>query len=184
MKFIPTEFDGLVLIEPSIFEDERGYFFESFNARRFQDGMKELDLLAPEFVQDNHSCSTKGVLRGLHFQRPPFGQGKLVRVVKGSAFDVAVDIRPESRTYGKWFGTHLNAIQHRMLWIPEGFAHGFQALEDDTHFLYKTTSFYEPGSEGCIRWDDPDIGIQWPIDNPILNPKDATAPFFSAKTGI
>jgi len=173
------EMSGLAIIEPTLFRDERGFFFESFNNEKFARALKAAGLEAPrEFVQDNHSCSARGVLRGLHFQREPFEQGKLVRVVKGSAYDVAVDIRPESPTYGKSFGMVLDAIDHKMLWIPPGFAHGFQALEDDTHFLYKTTAYYNRESEGAIRWDDPTLSIEWPLHDPILADKDRAAPVF------
>lgn len=163
----------VVLFEPAVFGDERGAFFESFNQRAFA----ELTGSDRVFVQDNHSISHKHVLRGLHYQLPPFAQGKLVRVVSGSAFDVAVDIRRGSPTFGKWVGEILSAQNRRQLWIPEGFAHGFLALEDGTEFLYKTTAFYDKASEGSIRWDDPDIGIDWPRDSePVLNEKDKMAP--------
>ncbi len=164
MKFIQTAIPDVVILEPQVFEDERGWFMESFNEQRFHQGLRELGLTPPRpFVQDNHSCSHKGVLRGLHFQRAPYPQGKLVRVVKGAAFDVAVDIRPGSPTFGQWVSVELTAENKRLFWIPEGFAHGFLALEDDTHFLYKTTDYYAKEAEGVIRWDDPEIGIEWPI---------------------
>ena len=177
MKMIPTAIPDVVVIEPQAFEDERGWFMESFNEQRFPHGLRELGLTPPRpFVQDNHSCSHKDVLRGLHFQRPPYAQGKLVRVVRGAAFDVAVDIRPGSPSFGKWVSAELSAENHRMLWVPEGFAHGFLALEDDTHFLYKTTDYYCKECEGAIRWDDPEIGIEWPeIDSVIIGEKDRRA---------
>ncbi|MBA4177048.1 MAG: dTDP-4-dehydrorhamnose 3,5-epimerase [Leptothrix sp. (in: Bacteria)] len=181
MRLLPTELPGVVIVEPAVFADERGWFCESFNEPRFHAALAPLGLPAPRaFVQDNHSCSRAGVLRGLHFQRPPHAQGKLVRVVKGAVFDVAVDIRPGSPTFGRWTGLELNAENKRQLWIPEGFAHGFIALQDDTHFLYKTTDVYARDCEGGIRWDDPDIRITWPlpagIAAPLLAPKDAAAP--------
>ncbi len=179
MKLIPTTLRDVVIVEPAVFGDERGWFMESYNDRRFNAALQELGLPpARPFVQDNHSRSAKGVLRGLHYQLPPHPQGKLVRVVKGSAFDVAVDIRRGSPTFGQWVGVELTAQNHRQLWIPEGFAHGFVALEDDTHFLYKTTDFYAKDCEGAIRWDDAEIGIEWPgLDGmaPLVAPKDAAA---------
>lgn len=163
MKFVQSAIADVVIIEPSIFGDERGWFLESFNEKKFHTELIALGLPAPSaFVQDNHSCSAKGVLRGLHFQRAPFAQGKLVRVVQGAAFDVAVDIRPDSSTYLQWVGVELNSVNNRMLWIPEGFAHGFVALEDNTHFLYKTTNYYDKQSEGVLHWSDSSLGIQWP----------------------
>ena len=163
MKFISTEIPDVVIIEPAVFADERGWFMESFNQQRFFKGLSELGLPQPRpFVQDNHSFSGAGVLRGLHYQLPPHAQGKLVRVTHGAAFDVAVDIRPGSATFGRWVGVTLSAANHRQLWIPEGFAHGFVALEDNTHFLYKTTDVYDKASEASIAWNDPTLGIQWP----------------------
>ena len=167
----------VVLIEPRVFADERGAFFESFNQR----GFAEATGLERTFVQDNHSVSKKGVVRGLHYQLPPHAQGKLVRVVRGAAFDVAIDIRRGSPTFGRWVGETLSAENHRQLWVPEGFAHGFMALEDDTEFLYKTTDFYAKDSERAIRWDDPILAIAWPFtDAAIVNAKDAAAPAFAA----
>lgn len=167
--------DAVVLFEPDVFADDRGSFHESFNARRFAEAVGE----TRDFVQDNHSVSQAGVLRGLHFQLAPHAQGKLVRVVKGSAFDVAVDLRPQSPTFGGWVGEVLSADNHLQLWVPEGFAHGFLALEDDTHFLYKTTDFYDRASERSIVWDDPTIAIDWPlIGGPLLSGKDRDAPSF------
>ena len=177
MKLIQTDIPDVVIIEPQVFGDERGWFMESFNENRFHDGLVSLGLPVPRsFVQDNHSCSSKGVLRGLHFQRAPYAQGKLVRVVRGSAFDVAVDIRKDSPTYGKWTGIELSADNKKMFWVPEGFAHGFVALEDDTHFLYKTTDYYNKESEDAIRWNDPDLNIHWPdLDQFMVNEKDSQA---------
>lgn len=175
MKATPLAIPAVILFEPRAFEDERGLFFESFNQREFEAAVGH----PVTFVQDNHSISRKGVLRGLHFQRSPFAQGKLVRVVHGAAFDVAVDIRQGSPTYGKWVGETLSAQNRRQLWVPEGFAHGFIALEDGTEFLYKTTNFYDKASEGAVRWDDPTIGIDWPMGAPLLSEKDAQAPALS-----
>lgn len=180
MKLIRTDIPDVVILESAVFPDSRGWFTESFNERRFHEGLRELGLTPPRpFVQDNHSSSSKGVLRGLHYQMPPYPQGKLVRVVNGAAFDVAVDIRRGSPTFGKWVGVELTAQNHRSLWIPEGFAHGFVALEDDTHFLYKTTDYYARDCERTLRWDDPDIGIAWPAlpagVTPTLAEKDASA---------
>ncbi|RRS02281.1 dTDP-4-dehydrorhamnose 3,5-epimerase [Aquabacterium soli] len=165
MKFTQTAIPDVVIIEPAVFGDARGWFMESFNLPKFVAGLAEFGLPAPRpFVQDNHSCSQAGVLRGLHFQRTPHAQGKLVRVTKGRAFDVAVDIRSGSPTFGRWVGVELTAANNKQLWLPEGFAHGFVALEDDTHFLYKTTDVYAKDCEGSIAWNDPDIGIRWPLD--------------------
>jgi dTDP-4-dehydrorhamnose 3,5-epimerase len=180
MKFIPTELPGVVIVEPAVFGDDRGWFYESFNEPKFHAGLRELGLPMPKpFVQDNHSKSAAGVLRGLHYQRPPHAQGKLVRVARGRVWDVAVDIRHDSPTFGQWVGVELSAENRRQLWIPEGFAHGFLSLEDDTEFLYKTTDVYAKECEGAIRWNDPDLAIDWPL-NPELPPsladKDAAAP--------
>jgi len=174
MKVTPTALPEVLILEPKVFGDERGFFMESWNARTFS----EATGLDVQFVQDNHSCSRAGVLRGLHYQLPPHPQGKLVRVVKGRAFDVAVDIRRHSPHFGRWWGLELNAENRQQLWIPEGFAHGFLALEDDTHFLYKTTDVYARDCEQAIRWDDPAIGIRWPETcvSRQLAPKDASAP--------
>jgi dTDP-4-dehydrorhamnose 3,5-epimerase len=180
MKLVPTELPGVVLIEPAVFGDDRGWFMESFNAPRLDAALRELGLPpAPGFVQDNHSCSQAGVLRGLHYQLPPHAQGKLVRVTRGRAWDVAVDIRRGSPTFGRWTGAELTADNRHQLWIPPGFAHGFVALEDDTHFLYKTTDVYARDCERAIRWDDPALAIAWPLPPglaPRLAPKDAAAP--------
>jgi dTDP-4-dehydrorhamnose 3,5-epimerase len=181
MKFTPTRLPDVVIIEPTVFSDERGWFMESYSAKRFADGLAALGLPLPRpFVQDNESMSARGVLRGLHYQLPPHPQGKLVRVVQGAALDVAVDIRRGSPTFGQWVGAELNAENRRQLWIPEGFAHGFVALQDDTRFLYKTTDFYAKDCERAIRWDDPAIGIDWPIDlTPRLAAKDGQAPLLA-----
>jgi|TARA_R110002020_G_scaffold113973_1_gene262209 dTDP-4-dehydrorhamnose 3,5-epimerase len=164
----------VILFEPRVFEDDRGYFFESFNQKLFDEAVGR----SVAFVQDNHSASQKNVLRGLHFQTEPSAQGKLVRVVRGAAFDVAVDVRQGSPTFGKWVGETLTGENRRQLWIPEGFAHGFVALEDNTEFLYKVTSFYDRDCDRSLRWDDPTIGIEWPVvGTPLLSAKDAAAPF-------
>jgi dTDP-4-dehydrorhamnose 3,5-epimerase len=184
MKLLPTPLPGVVIIEPAVFSDERGWFYESFNEARFEAALLDIDLPAPRrFVQDNHSSSKAGVLRGLHYQLPPHAQGKLVRVVQGAAFDVAVDIRCGSPHFGQWFGVELTANNKRQLWIPEGFAHGFIALEDDTHFLYKTTDVYAKDCERSVLWSDAAIGIRWPlpagITTPLIAAKDAGAPLLA-----
>lgn len=177
MKLTQTAIPDVVLIEPTVFADERGWFMESFNEQRFHKELTKLGLPTPHpFVQDNHSCSNKGVLRGLHYQTAPHAQGKLVRVTQGAAFDVAVDIRKDSPTFGQWTGAELNTKNKHMLWIPEGFAHGFVALEDNTHFLYKTTDYYAKECERAIRWDDSNLAINWPDDsNLIVSEKDKSA---------
>jgi dTDP-4-dehydrorhamnose 3,5-epimerase len=185
MKLVTTELAGLVVVEPTVFRDDRGWFYESFNEARFAAGLAELGLPpAPRFVQDNHSCSRAGVLRGLHYQLPPQAQGKLVRVVRGSAWDVAVDIRTGSATFGRWIGLELSADNHRQIWIPPGFAHGFIALQDDTHFLYKTTDVWSKACERSILWNDPAIGIAWPslpgVSAPLVATKDSEAPTLAA----
>jgi dTDP-4-dehydrorhamnose 3,5-epimerase len=184
MKILPTTLPGVVIIEPAVFGDDRGWFYESFNEARFNAALDEIGLPpAPRFVQDNHSSSKAGVLRGLHYQLPPQAQGKLVRVVQGAAWDVAVDIRAGSATFGQWFGLELNADNKRQLWLPAGFAHGFVALQDDTHFLYKTTDVWSKACERAIRWNDPAIAIAWPmpagIAAPLVAPKDAAAPLLA-----
>lgn len=168
----PTDIPGVLILEPKVFGDARGFFFESFNQRDFE---QATGLTGIAFVQDNHSRSAKGVLRGLHYQLPPKAQGKLVRVVKGAVFDVAVDIRQGSPTFGQWVGVELSEANHRQLWIPPGLAHGFLTLSDSADFLYKTTDTYSPEHERCIRWDDPAIGIEWPALDmaPLLSAKDA-----------
>ncbi len=180
MNIVETAISGLLIIEPRVFGDARGFFMETWNAHAFTEA--GLDLT---FVQDNHSRSQKGVLRGLHFQKPG-AQGKLVRVTRGAVFDVAVDLRASSPTFGEWVGVELSAANHRMFWVPEGFAHGFLTLEDDTDFLYKCTAPYAPQSEHTLAWDDPAVGIEWPLGGlePLISDKDrvglalADAPVF------
>ena len=173
MQATKLDIDGLVVFEPKVFGDDRGAFFESFNETRF----REATGADVRFVQDNHSISKQGVVRGLHYQLEPHAQGKLVRVAVGAAYDVAVDIRKSSPTFGKWAGVELSATNRKQFWIPAGFAHGFLALEEGTEFLYKTTDFWHGASERSIRWDDPAIGIKWPLGvAPILSGKDAAAP--------
>lgn len=169
MNIIETKLPGPLIIEPRVFGDARGFFLEAWNEKAFAEA--GLDLA---FVQDNHSHSQKGVLRGLHFQNPG-PQGKLVRVVRGAVFDVAVDLRRSSEHFGKWVGAELSAANHRMFWVPEGFAHGFLTLEDDTDFLYKCTAPYAPEAEHSLAWNDPAIGIEWPLQGiaPIISEKDA-----------
>jgi dTDP-4-dehydrorhamnose 3,5-epimerase len=173
MKIELTNIKDLFLILPDVFPDDRGYFFESFQKEKFT----KLGISA-DFVQDNESSSAKGVLRGLHFQSPPYAQGKLVRVVRGSALDVAVDLRKSSTTYGKWESVILSADNKTMLWIPEGFAHGFLTLEDYTIFQYKCTNFYNRESECGIIWNDPDLNIDWGIDKPVVSEKDLKGMLF------
>lgn len=176
MNFIKTDIPDVIIFEPKVFGDERGFFLESFNQKLFE----EATGLKREFVQDNHSKSSKGVLRGLHYQLPPMAQGKLVRVVQGEVFDVAVDIRKSSPTFGQWVGVLLSAENKRQLWIPEGFAHGFLTLSDTAEFLYKTTNYYSPKDEGCITWNDSSLAIKWPdINNIIVSAKDQAAPEFA-----
>lgn len=181
MQFTATRLPDVVIIEPTVFSDERGWFMESFSQNRFVDGLAALGLPAPRpFVQDNESMSSAGVLRGLHYQLPPHPQGKLVRVTQGAALDVAVDIRRNSASFGQWVAVELSADNRRQLWIPEGFAHGFVALQDETRFLYKTTDFYARNCERAILWDDPAIGIVWPAGlQPRLAAKDASAPLLT-----
>ena len=167
--------DGPLLIAPMLFNDERGYFYESFNQLKFEKLVSGI-----QFLQDNESCSRKGVLRGLHFQNPPHAQGKLVRVVKGRVLDVAVDIRKNSSTYGQYISVELSALNHEMLWIPPGFAHGFLSLEDDTIFLYKCTNNYNKESEGGLLWNDESLNINWGIENPIVSEKDMELISFSS----
>ncbi len=167
MKVIKTDIEEVVIIEPKLFGDERGFFMESFNSVRYQNevGIKQ------KFVQDNHSRSSKGVLRGLHFQKDK-PQGKLVRVISGEVFDVAVDIRSGSKTYGKWVGVTLSAENNSQLWIPPGFAHGFLTMSETADFEYKCTDYYDPTDEGCLIWNDEAVNIAWPLDNPTLSEKD------------
>lgn len=169
MEYQTLALPEVVLFSPKLFGDDRGFFFESFNERLFEQATG----LKPNFVQDNHSRSAQGVLRGLHYQLPPHAQGKLVRVVQGSVFDVAVDIRKSSPTFGRWVGEILSADNKRQLWIPPGFAHGFVTLSEGAEFLYKTTDFYAPAAERCIAWNDPAIGIDWRHQGePVLSAKD------------
>lgn len=168
MKVTATALPEVLIIEPRVFGDSRGFFYESFNARNFRDATG----VDAEFVQDNHSRSGKGVLRGLHYQlQQP--QGKLVRVVRGSVFDVAVDVRKSSTNFGKWVGVELTEENHRQLWVPAGFAHGFLVVSESADFLYKTTDYYAPEHERCIAWNDPEIGVVWPLEGvPQLSQKD------------
>ena len=172
MNIIETPIHGLLVIEPDVFKDARGYFFESYNEKRLAEiGIRE------HWVQDNQSCSQKGVVRGLHFQKPPFAQAKLVRILHGAAIDFAVDIRKGSPTYGQYYSVLLSADNFRQFYIPEGFAHGFAALEDNTLFFYKCSNFYNKASEGSIRFDDPDLNIDWQVKNPLTSEKDTEGPF-------
>jgi dTDP-4-dehydrorhamnose 3,5-epimerase len=175
MEFIPTDIPEVILIRPKVFGDSRGYFMESWEERKFAAGGLELT-----FVQDNHSHSARHILRGLHYQiQHP--QGKLVRVVTGAVYDVAVDIRRSSPTFGKWVGAELSAENHHMLWVPPGFAHGYFVLSDSADFLYKVTNIWSPPHERAIRWNDPEIGVKWPLPpgiEPVLSGKDAAAPAF------
>ena len=173
MKVIKLGIKGLLIIQPEVFEDDRGFFFESFNAQKIKGAG-----IAESFVQDNLSKSTKDVLRGLHFQNPPFSQGKLVSVVRGSVLDIAVDIRKESSTYGQHHSIILSEQNKTQFYVPPGFAHGFKTLEDDTIFSYKCTNGYNKDSEGSIKWDDSDLKIDWQIENPIVSEKDQVAPSF------
>jgi len=176
MKIVNTKIPDVLILEPNLFGDGRGFFFEIFNAKVFDAAVGK----TVNFLQDNHSKSSKGVLRGLHYQLAPFAQAKLVRCVVGEVFDVAVDIRKSSRTFGQWVGAHLSAENKRQLWIPEGFAHGFVTLSDQAEFLYKTTNYYAPDCDRGILWDDKDIGIKWPeLNTPILlSDKDQNAKGF------
>ena len=169
MNIIKTKIPEVIVFEPKVFGDDRGFFFESFNAKVFEQATG----FSPNFVQDNHSKSAKNVLRGLHYQIEQ-AQGKLVRVTQGAVFDVAVDMRASSATFGQWVGTHLSAENKRQIWVPPGFAHGFLVLSDTAEFLYKTTDFYAPQFECCVKWDDPSIGVEWPLQGmPLLSAKDA-----------
>ncbi len=179
MRLHPTPLSGLCLLEPTVFADERGSFFESWNAATFQ----KLTGVAPTFVQDNHSTSALGVLRGMHYQISPRAQGKLVRCVRGAIFDAVIDIRRGSPTFGKWFGAELSAANRVQMWVPVGFAHGFLALEDGSEVLYKTTDTWSKEHERCIRWNDPAVGIAWPelkaSAQPRLIARDAEAPLLA-----
>jgi len=174
MKVVKTDIADVLAFEPKVFGDARGFFMESYNGRVFAEAVGREVV----FVQDNHSRSARGVLRGLHFQYAPHAQGKLVRVTSGAVFDVAVDIRRSSPTFGRWVGMELSAENNRQLWIPPGLAHGFLVLTETADFLYKTTDYYAPQAEGCVRWDDPELGIAWPDVGaaPQLSAKDASAP--------
>jgi dTDP-4-dehydrorhamnose 3,5-epimerase len=180
MQVVATAIADLLIIEPKVFGDDRGFFYESFNQRRFT----ELTGVSNPFVQDNHSKSARNVLRGLHYQiRQP--QGKLVRVIAGEVWDIAVDIRRNSSSFGKWVGVNLSAENKKMLWIPQGFAHGFVVLSDSAEFLYKTTDYWAPEHERCIVWNDPDLAVDWQLDNatPLLSAKDqAGKRFLEAET--
>ncbi|MCZ4673869.1 dTDP-4-dehydrorhamnose 3,5-epimerase [Citrobacter sedlakii] len=180
MKVIKTEIPDVLIFEPTVFGDERGFFMESFNQKVFEDAIgRKVD-----FVQDNHSKSSKGVLRGLHYQKAPYAQAKLVRCVVGEVFDVAVDIRESSKSFGKWVGVHLSAENKRQLWIPEGFAHGFLVMSELADFIYKTTNYYMPKSEDSIIWNDPDLAIDWPRQQGldiIVSSKDKNAETFQSK---
>jgi dTDP-4-dehydrorhamnose 3,5-epimerase len=175
MEIVQTSFEGAYLIKPKVFNDERGFFMESYSKSK----LKELGIEA-DFVMDNHSKSvTKGVLRGLHFQKPPYTQAKLVRVTKGAVYDVIVDLRKDSKTYGKWEGFELTDNNYYMLFVPRGFAHGFCTLVNDTEFQYKCDNEYNPESEGALAWNDPTLKIFWPVENPILSKKDSEAGLFA-----
>jgi dTDP-4-dehydrorhamnose 3,5-epimerase len=177
MRIIPTALPGVLILEPQVFGDDRGFFLESFNQRTFDKAVGE----HIEFVQDNHSRSQRGVMRGLHYQLPPHAQGKLVRVASGCVFDVAVDMRRSSPTFGHWVGTELTAVDHRQLWIPAGFAHGFLVLSETADFLYKATSYYAPDAEAAVRWNDPQLAIRWPELGTSfrLSSKDLAAPMLA-----
>lgn len=177
MNIVKTDIEGVLIVEPKVFGDSRGYFMEVFSERDFR-AATGLDV---HFVQDNESMSSKGVLRGLHFQKSPYAQSKLVRVVRGSVYDVAVDLRAGSPTFGKYVSVVLSGENKRMFYIPGGFAHGFLTLEDNTVFQYKCGAFYEPSSEGSVRWNDPRIGVEWPVldGERLLSEKDRKAPLLS-----
>ena len=173
MEFIRSDLDGVILVKPEVHGDHRGFFLESYTQAKFAQGG-----IAVPFVQDNHSCSTqKGVLRGLHFQRPPCAQSKLIRVIRGAIYDVAVDLRKSSPTFGKWRAFELSAENFLMLFVPAGFAHGFCTLAENTEVQYKVDSLYAPAHDSGIRWNDPDLAIEWPVGEPVLSKKDAELPF-------
>jgi dTDP-4-dehydrorhamnose 3,5-epimerase len=178
----PTRLPEVLIVEPKVFGDARGFFTESWNEERFNQATGN----TLRFVQDNHSRSSRGVLRGLHFQRPPHAQGKLVRCVAGSVFDVAVDMRRSSPRFGQWAGMELSADNQKQLWVPPGFAHGFLVLSETADFLYKTTDYYAPQAEGSVRWDDPTVSISWPDTGvaPLLADKDAKAPWLADALGF
>jgi dTDP-4-dehydrorhamnose 3,5-epimerase len=173
LEITTTTIPGLLILKPKIYFDERGYFYEPYNRQRFTEAG-----IPHEFVQDNQSLSQKGAVRGLHFQAPPFDQGKLVRVIQGSVLDVVVDVRKGSPTYGQHFDIELNASNKLLFWIPSGFAHGFSTLEDDTIFQYKCTQYYNKASEGGILWNDPQLNISWKVENPLVSEKDQVLPLF------
>ena len=181
MQVTRTAIDGVLILQPRVFGDERGFFMESFNQQAFNSAVGSEIC----FVQDNHSRSARGVLRGLHYQLPPHAQGKLVRVTQGSVFDVALDIRKTSPTFGQWVGVELTGQNHKQLWIPAGLAHGFLVTSESADFLYKTTQYYAPREEGCVRWDDPRLAIAWPLNGtaPALSAKDAAAPVLEPADG-
>lgn len=181
MNVQPLAIDGLLLITPELFADARGGLYESWNQRRWNDALRAHGQEPVPFVQDNHSRSMRGVLRGLHLQMPPHAQAKLVRCIQGNIFDVAVDLRHHSATCGRWIGVELSASNRQQLWLPEGFAHGFLCLSETAEVLYRTTAFWQSGSERAIRWDDPTLAIDWPLAalggiQPLQSPKDAQAP--------
>jgi len=182
LKIVNTKIPDVKIIEPNVFEDGRGWFFEAFNQKIFNQNLGS----SVHFMQDNHSRSEKGVLRGLHYQKSPYEQGKLVRVIFGSIFDVAVDLRPNSETFGHWVGEHLSADNKKQLWIPAGFAHGFYTLMDNTEVLYKATNFYHKDSEASIKWNDAELNILWPLtEQPKLSKKDKESmPFFKFKESL
>ena len=181
MNVIPTTIADVLIIEPRVFGDERGFFYESFNEQAFNAATG----LNTRFVQDNHSKSCRNVLRGLHFQLAPHEQGKLVRVTQGAVFDIAVDIRKDSKTFGQHVAVELSAVNKRQLWIPPGLAHGFLVLTETAEFLYKTTDYYAPAAERCIRWDDPELAIDWPLtDPPLVSAKDAEGMSFRSAREI
>ena len=173
MVITKTKIEGLLIIQPKVFGDDRGYFFESYRLDRLRENGVDLD-----FVQDNESMSGKGIVRGLHFQNPPYAQGKLVRVIKGKVLDVAVDIRKNSPTYGHWHSIILSEKNKTIFWIPPGFAHGFHSMADNTLFQYKCTNYYNKEAEGSILWNDPDLNIDWGINNPLVSDKDKNVPLF------
>ncbi len=172
--FTPLAIPEVILVETRIFEDSRGFFAEIYQDESFREAG-----IAERFVQDNYSFSRRGVLRGMHFQRTPYAQGKLVRVLKGGVWDVAVDLRRDAPTFGQWVGQELSEENRYAMWVPPGFAHGFVVLSDEAHFLYKCTAPYRPVSEGGFRWDDPDVGIEWPTDDIVLSERDAALPAFA-----
>jgi dTDP-4-dehydrorhamnose 3,5-epimerase len=175
VQAIATHLDDVLILEPVVYSDDRGFFFESFNKATFEDATG----VTRDWVQDNHSKSSRGVLRGLHFQNPK-PQGKLVRCVAGAVWDVAVDLQESSDTFLEWVGVELSSENRRQIWVPEGFAHGFLTLSEVAEVLYKTTQYYEPDSDRSLRWDDPSVGIEWPIEGvPLLSPKDADAPLLA-----